>query len=291
MPSLEVFTNLPTGTVTAGGTTTTDTAFTVTPTNPFPVASSSAIPSTFFRIVDVANDSEIMWVTTAPGGSGSGQSWTVARAQEGTTAIDHAANWTCAQVITGGTLQNMRQTSGAAVSAVTVADSSSEIVVAVYDPLSSELVAGATFEAIAFGTYGTGGSTRPTLAWRLRWGGSGSVGSAYTAGTTLTELITGTNISTFSSTTVASGCSFDVSGTVTYISSTQATGQLNVWMNNPTLVSGLTGVSVNTGTGTTSSSTPITISGSGPIFLTAQWSAAETYDTLTAVAPLIARVA
>jgi hypothetical protein len=100
----EVYANQPTGTVTAGGTTTSDTAFTVTAVTAFPVASTSPVPNTVFRIMDPALPAEIMLVTVCPGGAGAGQSWTVARAQEGTAGVAHAASWTCVQVITAASL-------------------------------------------------------------------------------------------------------------------------------------------------------------------------------------------
>jgi hypothetical protein len=277
---VETFGNQPSAEITSGGTTTSlsDDAFTATPQNStvWPVASASAVPPTFFRIVDQANTSEIMIVTTAPGGSGSGQSWSVTRAAEGTTAVAHAANWIAVQAVTAGTLANIKQATKAA-STVTLASSTTETVLASYTPQSSELVAGVSFEAVAFGTYGiASASSRPVLTFRLRWGG--------VSGTLLASLATGTNIATFSSTTVASGCSFDVNGTVTWVSATQAAANLNLWMNNPT-----TGVNATT-TGV-SSPALVTISGSGPLVLTAQWSVSNASNTLTATSPLIYRAA
>jgi hypothetical protein len=109
----EVFTNAPTGTVTAGGTTTTDTAFTVSPATAFPVAGTGP-PAAWFRITDqaLAMPTEIMYVSVCPGGTTSGQSWTVARAQEGSTAVAHAANWVAEQVVTAATLASFGQGAG-----------------------------------------------------------------------------------------------------------------------------------------------------------------------------------
>jgi hypothetical protein len=103
----EVYGNAPVGTVTAGGLTTSDTAFTVTPAIAFPAA--AVAPGTFFRITDQAlpMPTEIMQVTVCPGGTAAGQSWTVTRAYEGTTAVAHGANWTAEQLISAGTLTGL----------------------------------------------------------------------------------------------------------------------------------------------------------------------------------------
>lgn len=293
-----VFTNQPTGTVTSGGTTTSDTSFTVTATNAFPVASSTAVPATLFAIMDPALPTEIMYVTTAPGGTGSGQAWTVARAQEGTSGVSHSSNWTCVQVVTAGTLQNFKQATNAVTSAVTVA-TTTETVVAVYDPLSSDIVAGATFEAVAYGTFATSNATAANrqMVWTLRWGGSGSVGGTYTVGSgvALCRILTGTGGNCISlDTTQVAGASFDVNGTVTLLSSTTATANMNLFCTNSSnslIVVQATAQATNATTGAASSATPVTISGSGPLFLTAYWGGTVTNQTLTATAPVIYRAA
>jgi hypothetical protein len=103
----EVYGNAPVGTVTAGGLTTSDTAFTVTPAIAFPAA--AVAPNTYFRITDQAlpMPTEIMLVTVCPGGTSAGQSWTVTRGYEGSTAVAHGANWTAEQLISGGTLAGL----------------------------------------------------------------------------------------------------------------------------------------------------------------------------------------
>ena len=106
--SVEVFANTPAGTVTAGGTDApasgTSESLTVTATVAFPVASTSGTPPTVFHVCDVAAPSELMRVTVAPGGTGTGQAWTVIRGAEGTTPVAHATGFTIAQVITAGWL-------------------------------------------------------------------------------------------------------------------------------------------------------------------------------------------
>jgi hypothetical protein len=106
--SVEVFTNTPAGTVTSGGTDApasgTSESLTVTATVAFPVASTSATPPTVFHFCDIAAPSEIMRATVAPGGTGTGQAWTVTRGAEGTTPVTHATGYTIATVITAGWL-------------------------------------------------------------------------------------------------------------------------------------------------------------------------------------------
>lgn len=275
MPAgIEVFGNQPTATITAGGTTTSDTAFTVTATNSWPAASTSTTPNTFFHIVDAANTSEIMLVTVSPGGSGSGQSWTVARAQEGTTGISHSANWTAVQLVTAGTLQNFKQASTAATSPVTVGNTLTETVIATFQPVTSDIVAGTTFHAEAFGTLGTSATAADNiLTWNLRWGGVG--------GTSLLTMVTGTSCPVLG--TSLSGRSFDVNGSVVLLSSTSAVANINFWWQ-------LT--ATTTATGVVSAATGTTISGSGPLVLTAKWGAvAIAGSTLTVPAPFILRVA
>jgi hypothetical protein len=106
---VEAFTVLGAGTVTSGGTTApsagTSQSWTVTATVAFPVASTSATPPGFFYVTDVAANSELMLVTVAPGGTGSGQSWTVTRGADGTTPVTHSAGFSIVQVAGG---QSMR---------------------------------------------------------------------------------------------------------------------------------------------------------------------------------------
>ena len=277
--SIEAFANQPTGTVTSGGTTTGSTSFTVTATNAFPVASTSTIPATTFSIMDPALPTEIMTVTTAPGGTGAGQAWTVARAQEGTSAVAHAANWTCVQVVSAGSLQGFKQATGAGTSAVTLNTSVTETVIATHQPVAPDLIAGTSWEAVAFGTWTKAlGVALPTLTWRLRWGGL--------AGTVLASLVTGTTAPAFLTTVAASGLTWDVNGTVTYLSATSAVANLNWWFQN----------SANITAGTIPSSAvtalgPTTISGNGPLVLTAQWSVNAALNSIVAMAPLIYRAA
>lgn len=298
--SVETFTNQPTGTVTSGGTTTGSTSFTVTATNAFPVASTSTIPATTFNIMDPALPTEIMTVTTAPGGTGAGQAWTVTRGAEGTMAVAHAASWTCVQVISAGSLQGFKQASGASTTAVTITTSTTETVLASHQPQAADLVAGTTWEAVAFGPVTAhGGSTRGTLGFNLYWGGSGSIGGAYTLGTgkLLASLVTNANMPPFAATTVIAGASFDVEGAVTWLTATTAHANLNAWLSAGAALNTvpLTGSATNTtSAGGASSATAITIPNNtppGPIFLTAVWTANYTAYGLTAVAPVIYRMA
>lgn len=278
---IETFGNQPYGSVTAGGTTTSDTAFTVTPLNSstWPAAQSTNVPHTFFRFVDVNNTSEIMVATVAPGGSGSGQSWTVSRGQEGTSGIAHTSPWTCRQLISAGTLQNFKQSPAASTSAVTV-NSTTETAVAIYQPTADQLAGGTAFEAVAFGTWQRLGGTAPgQLTWRLRWGWV----SSGTPGTAVASLVTNTNSPTAAITTVAAGSSWDCNGTFTFIDTTHATANLNFWF------VGSAAATINTGLVSTGS---VAISGSGPLALTCQIGGTlGTSEQIVSSAPMIYRAA
>lgn len=101
MAPVEQFAEQPSTVVSSGGTTNSDTSFTVASPSAFPQASNSATPPTQFHIVDAnpVKQSEIMTVTNV-----SGSTWTVTRGANGTTAVAHNAGWTAVQVTTGGWL-------------------------------------------------------------------------------------------------------------------------------------------------------------------------------------------
>jgi hypothetical protein len=91
-------------TVTSGGTTApaagTSEAWTVNVTGAFPVAAAAAQPPTQFTCCDPALPAEKFLVTTAPGGTGGAQSWTVTRGAEGTAPVIHTAGFTIVGVTT-----------------------------------------------------------------------------------------------------------------------------------------------------------------------------------------------
>ena len=139
-------------------------------------------------------------------------------------------------------------------------------------------------------------AARGTLGFNLYWGGSGSVGGAYTAtgGHLLASLVTNANMPVLVGTTMIAGASFDINGEVTWLSSTTAHANMNSWLSAGIALTTapLVGSCTNTtASGGASSATAITISGGGPIFLTAVWTAGYTAYGLTAVAPMICRVA
>jgi hypothetical protein len=107
----EVFIDSPAGTVTSGGTDApaagTSETLTVTAAAAFPAASASATPPTWFHVSDPAAPSEVMLVTAAPGGTGTGQSWTVTRGADGTTPVTHATGYQITQVVPAGSLNAM----------------------------------------------------------------------------------------------------------------------------------------------------------------------------------------
>lgn len=263
----------------------------------FPAAQTSNTPNTYFYATDPADTThEVILVTD----NSTPTSWHVTRGALNTTPVAHASGATYVQTVSHGTLQNFKQAPSAAIAAATVpSNSANEIIIATYQPTADELVAGATWEAIAFGTFGTGTATGHVMQWALYWGGSGSVNGTYTAtgGAALCKILTAGNCVALSAvTTYAAGSSFDVNGTVTWLSSTTATANLNLFFSGSTLTTAnVTAQATNAAAGTTSSATAITISGSGPIFLTAKIGGAagiaQTGTTLTATAPLIYRAA
>ena len=104
MAAVELFADQPSTVVSSGGTTNSDTSFTVATPGAFPQASNAATPPTQFHICDAnpAKQSEIMTVTNV-----SGSTWTVTRGAEGTTAVAHGAGWTAVQVVTSGYLSTV----------------------------------------------------------------------------------------------------------------------------------------------------------------------------------------
>jgi len=266
----------------SSGTTTSDTSWTMsTGYTSFPAASTSTTPQTYFYVTDPADTGhEIIQVTNT-----SGTSWTVVRGALGSTAVAHASGATYVQVVSHGTLQNFKQAPSAAVSPVTVA-TTTETVVATYQPTTDEIIAGATWEIVAFGVFVTSHNTQANrqMVWTVRWGGSG--------GTILCQLKTNSNAASMA-TTVATGSSFDLNGSVTLIDSTHATCNLNLFANNATNFTSaqLTAQATNATGGAASSNTSVTISGSGPLVLDFAWGATVTNQTLTVTAPLIYRAA
>jgi hypothetical protein len=253
----------------------------------FPSAQTTNLPNTYFYIRDPA-DSTNEIVQVAVGGGGS-SSWTVNRGACGTTPVAHATGATWVQVVAPGTLQNFKQASNAITTQATISTSTTETVLATHTPQATELEAGATWAAIAYGPITAhGGSARGTLAFNLYWGGSGSVGGAFTLGTgkMVASLQTNANMPPFAATTVIAGASFDVNGEVTWLSSTTAHANLNSWMaagaalNTAPLVGSCADV---TAVGGASGAGPVTIPAvTGPIILTAVWAANYTVYGLTA---------
>lgn len=255
----------------------------------FPVAQVTTVPNNYFFIRDPADTTNEMVQVTVGGGGTSG--WTVTRGALGTLPVAHAAGATWIQAVSSGTLENFKQASNANVSAVTVANTSSPTVLATYVPGSFELNPGASFEIIAYGTIGW--TAKPTLTLSLYWGGSGSVGGTYTPGTLLAMIKTGTNTPTLTPTTAtatSTGFSWDLNATLTVLSSTTVTANMNMWYNGTSLVTtAVNATTVNTNSSGLSGSSPVTVSGNGPIYLVATWSSPSAVNSLIATAPLIVR--
>lgn len=264
-PTAEVFENQPTGTVTSGGTTTGSTSFTVTATTAFPVASTSTNPNSIFRIVDAADTSEIMIVTTAPGGTGSGQSWTVTRGAEGTTAIDHSADWTCVQIISGGTMNQFYQQElmGQALYSCNDVSSASPTTIFSYTPSTQDQpVAGVVYEFTAFGTMGTSNTTTDSeLVFKLTWNG-----------TTLATLTLNSSGNTEFLTAMTSA-GWWLEGSVVCLSSTSMVAGMNFMTHK-------TSTAYNAVTVTddgTSAMAGVTVSGTGPLELQVEWDVSTAY--------------
>ena len=106
----EVFANVVTGTVTAGGTTApaagTSQTWTVNFTSAAPATGASS--STWFYLADTSASAgtEMILVTSCPGGTGS-MSVTVTRGADGTTPVAHTTGFTVQQVITRASLYNL----------------------------------------------------------------------------------------------------------------------------------------------------------------------------------------
>lgn len=100
----EVFADLPSGTVSSGGTTApsagTSESWTVSVTAAFAALYSG---SQHFYAADKNLPGEVFEVTACPGGTGS-QSWTVTRGADGTATAAHGSGFTVVQVASAGTL-------------------------------------------------------------------------------------------------------------------------------------------------------------------------------------------
>ncbi|MFE6846574.1 right-handed parallel beta-helix repeat-containing protein [Streptomyces sp. NPDC057686] len=80
----------------------TEETWTVGSSSGFPAASDAATPPTQFRIVDVADTSEIILVTDV-----SGTTWTVIRGAEDTTPVAHTGGFTITHIVTAGWLNRV----------------------------------------------------------------------------------------------------------------------------------------------------------------------------------------
>lgn len=256
----------------------------------FPSAQTATVPNNYFYVRDPADaTNEIVLVTdntTTPG------TWAVQRGMNGATAT-HAAGATWVQVVSPYTLASFKQTPGASTTAVTVS-TANETVLHNYQPLVAELQAGNSWDVIAFGPVGPQHIAAPVLTFSLYWGGSGAVGSTFTStgSALLARIKTAQNIPALGS-TIAAGANFDINGDVVWLSSTTAHANMNLWLSGATITStAVNATTVNTASATgQSQSGPVTISGNGPIILTALWSTVAGSQTLTAVAPIIRRAA
>lgn len=257
-------------------------AWTVSSGATFPVASTSTVPATMFMVADTASTSEIVLVTVAT--TTSPWVWNVTRGAEGTSPTTHATNFVVQQVVSAGVLTNFKQATNAETTPVTVA-TTVETLVCSYQPVSNDIEAGTSFEAIAYGGFTTNNTVAVNreMIWTVRWGG--------TAGTILSQLKTNSNAPGLT-TTVVAGSSYDMNATITLLSTTQATCNMNLFCNAQNLTTAnITATVTNATGGAASSNTPVTISGNGPLVLDFNWGGPVTAQTMVAVAPVIYRVA
>ena len=155
----------------------------------------------------------------------------------------------------------MLRGTGASVSTFNLSASTTETAVVTYQPVTGEIVAGTVLYISASGTIRV--TSAPTITWQLRWGWVNSG----TPGTSIGSLVSGTNCTALSS-SMSVARVMNLLGFVTFISTTSAASNLsfNFAINATTSV----------GTGISASSAGTTISGSGPLALTATWSASST---------------
>ena len=250
---------------------------------------SATPPGNYFYIRDPADTTNEIVLVYAGGGGTS--TWYVQRGMNGAT-VAHASGATWVQVISPYTLQSFKQTPGNVSSAI-VQTGTSSLVLASYTPLSAEVAAGTSWRVIAYAA-SIGWTAAPVQNVSLYWGGSGSVGGVYTPGTALASILTNTNATRLTPTTVTtntSGMSMDVEGSITLITATTATCNMNMWYSTSTTrTTNISNASVvnNGAAGAVNLATPVTVSGNGPIFLVATWSGG-TAPTATWTAPLIFR--
>lgn len=287
---ITTYANNPNTTATAvggGSISSSATSITVSSSSSFPAASNTAVPATQFHIADPAVPGELITVTNV-----SGTTWTIARGAEGTTAASHASGATFYQVVSAGDLTAMKQASSAISSfSSPLSNSATETVVCTYTPVTGEIVAGTTFELMASGLLRATSLAGSQLTWRIRWGGlSGTVLLIMVGGSSAGSTGSATGVyacGAFSTAmTVTQGVPFDINGTVTFVSTTSATANLNFWYGQGTGTCG-TGVASN-GVAITGLTAP---PGGGPLVLTAQWTSASTGYVLSIPAPAVYRAA
>ena len=267
MPDPTVYTNNPSTTVATngynGGASTGDApaaltaeTWTVTSSASFPATSNATIPTTSFHIADAAASTELIQVTNI-----SGTTWTLTRGVEGTTPVTHAAGATFYQIVSASDLTQMLKGTGADVTQFNLSASTTETAVVTYQPVTGEIVAGTVLYVNCSGTIRV--TSTPTITWQLRWGWVNSG----TPGTSIGSLVSGTNCTALSS-SMSVARIMNLLGFVTFVSTTSACSTLNF--------SFAVNATTSVGTGLAASTAPTTISGSGPLALTATWSASST---------------
>jgi hypothetical protein len=229
----------------------------------FPAASNTVVPNNYFYIRDPADTTnEIVLVYNT-----SGTSWNVQRGMSGAT-VAHATGATWVQVIAPYTLANFKQTPGATTSSITYNTSTTITQLATYTPLATDVNAGAAWELVTFGPITTS-ATLPALTFTIKWGSA-----------TLLTLVTGVNGSALV-VSMGAGSSFDLNGSVTLLTATSAVANMNFFSHKTT-------TSINC---VASTQSPVSISGNGPITLSATWNLSSATNSITAQAPMIYRAA
>jgi hypothetical protein len=247
-------------------------SWTFTAVTEWPAASSSASPTTGFRIAN-SNSAypEIMAVINI-----SGDVATVLRGIEGTTTYAHPAGSTFYAIASAGTLDQFGQNELQAVTTpVTASNTASTETIVTWTPAAQDVpAAGVAYEFTAFGTLSTAATAADvnvefTVAWN---------------GTTLATLTTGATAGGggVSVGTDITDSGWWLEGAIICESATSMVAGMN-FVTHKTSTASYQGVTVsNDGTDELTAGA-VTVSGDGPLTVTAAWLHAETANVLAGV--------
>jgi len=235
----------PWATVSAGGTTASDTSWTVATQTLFPPAGAGP-PAAQFHVSDPALPGETIAVTSVTGGT----QWTVVRGAENTGSVAHAAGFTVQQVVPGINgfasfyqFASLGATAPIAVTNTTTATPIASIYVSSSGTVQSGIGAGMAYQLMAIGSINTGATTASTNVATI------SVYLGGTSGTALASIVPGT---AWATRFVATGTALPVhiESLVTFQSATTAVANLQIlWQNsNTTTTPAVAGMALGTST-------------------------------------------